>query len=65
MLGGGSGGRGKEDANATNKTTTKSLPLPPGLDTIECKLERIVKNMLSSFVLFKNHPQCMIQVIVR
>ena len=54
--GGGGGGGGKEDANATNTTTKKLLPLPPGLDAIECKLERIVKDSLSSFVLLKNYP---------
>jgi hypothetical protein len=46
----GGGGGGEEDANATNTTTTKLRPLPPGLDAIECKLERIVKDSLSSFV---------------
>ncbi len=51
-----SGGGGKEDANATNTMTTKLLPLPPGLDTIECKLECIVMDLLSSFVLLKNYP---------
>jgi hypothetical protein len=39
------GGGGKEDANTTNTTMTKLLPLPPGLDAIECKLERIVKDL--------------------
>jgi hypothetical protein len=53
---GGGGGGGKEDANAMNTTTTKLLPLPPGLDAIECELERIVKDSLSSFVLLKNYP---------
>ncbi len=56
LSGGGGEGGGKEDANATNTTMTKLLPLPPGLDTIECKLERIVKDLLSSFVLLKNYP---------
>ncbi len=56
LLGGGGGGGGKEDTNATNTTTTKLLPLPPGLDAIECKLERIVKDLLSSFVLLENYP---------
>jgi ribonuclease PH len=32
-------------------TTTKSFPLPPGLDAIERELERIVKDSLSSFAL--------------
>jgi hypothetical protein len=50
LSGGGGGGGGEEDANATNTTMTKLLPLPPGLDAIECKLERIVKDSLSSFV---------------
>jgi hypothetical protein len=54
--GGGGGGGGKEVPNATNTTTTKLLPLPLGLDTIECKLERIVKDSLSSFVLLENYP---------
>jgi hypothetical protein len=36
LLGGGGGGGGKEDPNATNTTMTKLLPLPPGLDAIEC-----------------------------
>ncbi len=56
LLGGGGGGGGKEDANVTNTTTTKLLPLPPGLDAIECELERIVKDSLSSFVLLENYP---------
>ncbi len=56
LSGGGGGGGGEEDANASNKTTTKLLPLPPGLDAIECELECIVKDSLSSFVLFKNSP---------
>ncbi len=56
LSGGGGGGGGEEDANATNTTTMKLLPLPPGLDAIECKLERIVKDLLSSFVLLKNYP---------
>jgi hypothetical protein len=56
LSGGGGGGGGEEDANATNTRTAKLLPLPPGLDTIECKLERIVKDLLSSFVLLKNYP---------
>jgi hypothetical protein len=30
-----------EDADVTNATTTKSFPLPPGLDAIERELERI------------------------
>ena len=54
--GGGGGGGGEEDANATNTTTTKLLPLPPGLDAIKCELERIVKDLLSSFVLLENYP---------
>jgi hypothetical protein len=54
--GGGGGGGGEEDANATNTTPTKLLPLPPGLDAIKCELERIVKDSLSSFVLLKNYP---------
>jgi hypothetical protein len=56
LSGGGGGGGGKEDANATNTTTTKLLPLPPGLDAIECELEHIVKDLLSSFVLLENYP---------
>ncbi len=56
---------GEEDANVTNATMTKSFPLPPGLDTIERELERIVKDSLSFFVLLENYPRCMIQVIVR
>ncbi len=56
LSGGGGGGGGEEDANATNTTMTKLLPLPPGLDAIECKLERIVKDLLSSFVLLENYP---------
>ena len=48
--------KGKEDANATNTMMTKLLPLPPGLDAIECELERIVKDSLSSFVLLENYP---------
>ncbi len=56
LLGGGGGGGGEEDANATNRTTTKLLPLSLGLDAIECELERIVKDLLSSFVLLKNYP---------
>ncbi len=56
LSGGGGGGGGKEDANATNTTTTKLLPLPLGLDAIECELERIVKDLLSSFDLLKNYP---------
>jgi hypothetical protein len=54
--GGGGGGGGEEDANATNTMTTKLLPLPLGLDAIKCKLERIVKDSLSSFVLLENYP---------
>ncbi len=54
--GGGGGGGGKEDANATNMTTAKLLPLPPGLDAIKWELERIVKDLLSSFVLLENYP---------
>jgi hypothetical protein len=53
---GGGGGGSKEDANTTNTTTTKLLPLPPGLDAIECKLERIMKDSLSSFILLENYP---------
>ena len=56
LLGGGGGGGGEEDANATNMTMPKLLPLPPGLDAIECKLECILKDSLSSFVLLKNYP---------
>jgi hypothetical protein len=56
LSGGGGGGGGKEDANATNTTTTKLLPLPPGLGAIKCKLERIVKDLLSFFVLLENYP---------
>ena len=43
----------------------KAFPLPPGLDTIERELERIVKDLLSSFVLIENYPRCMMQIIVR
>jgi hypothetical protein len=53
LFGGGGGEGGKEDANAMNTTTKKLLPLPLGLDTIKCKLERIVKDLLSSFVPLK------------
>ncbi len=56
LFGGGGGGGGEEDANITNTMTTKLLPLPLGLDAIECKLERIVKDLLSSFVLLENYP---------
>ncbi len=58
LLSGGVGGGegGEEDANATNTTTTKLLPLPPGLDAIKCELEHIVNNLLSSFVLLENYP---------
>ncbi len=56
LLGGGGGGGGEVDANVTNTTTTKLLPLPPGLDAIECELERIMKDLLSSFVLLENYP---------
>jgi hypothetical protein len=56
LLGGGGGGGGEEDANATNTTTTKLLPLPPGLDAIESELGRIVKDLLSSFILLENYP---------
>jgi hypothetical protein len=56
LSGGGGGGGGKEDAHTTNMTTTKLLPLPPVLDAIECELERIVKDLLSSFVLLENYP---------
>jgi hypothetical protein len=67
LLSSGGGGEegGEEDADVTNATTTKSFPLPPGLDAIERELEHIVKDSLSSFVLLKNYPRCMIQVIVR
>ncbi len=67
LLSSGGGGKegGEEDADVTNATTTKLFPLPPGLDAIKRKLERIVKDSLSSFVLLKNYPRCMIQVIVR
>jgi hypothetical protein len=56
LLGGGGVGGGEEDANTTDTTTTKLLPLPPDLDAIECKLECILKDSLSSFVLLKNYP---------
>jgi hypothetical protein len=56
LLGGRGGGGGEEDTNTTNTTTTKLLPLPPGLDAIECELERIMKDLLSSFVLLENYP---------
>ncbi len=56
LSGGGGGGGGEKDADATDKMMKKSLPLPPGLDAIECELERIVKDSLSSFVLFKKSP---------
>jgi hypothetical protein len=67
LLSSGGGGMegGKEDADVTNAITTKSFPLPPGLDAIERELECIVKDSLSSFVLLKNYPRCMIQIIVR
>ena len=67
LLSSGGGGEegGKEDADVTNATTTKSFPLPPILDAIKCELERIVKDSLSSFVLFENYPRCMMQIIVR
>jgi hypothetical protein len=67
LLSSGGGGEegGKEDANVTNATMTKLFPLPLGLDAIERELEHIVKDSLSSFVLLKNYPRCMIQIIVR
>jgi hypothetical protein len=65
LSGGGGEEGGEEDADITNATTMKSFLLPPGLDAIERELERIVKDLLSSFVLLKNYPRCMIQVIVR
>jgi hypothetical protein len=65
LSGGGGKEGGKEDADVTNATMTKLFPLPPGLDAIECELECIVKDLLSSFVLLKNYPRCMIQVMVR
>ena len=65
LFGGGGEEGGKEDADITNTTTTKSFPLPPGLDAIERELEHIVKDSLSSFVLLENYPRCMIQIIVR
>jgi hypothetical protein len=64
-FGGGGKEGGKEDANVTNTTTTKLFSLPLGLGAIECKSECIVKDSLSSFVLLKNYPRCIIQVIVR
>jgi hypothetical protein len=64
VRGGGEEG-GKEDADVTNATTTKSFPLPPILDAIKRELERIVKDSLSSFVLLENYPRRMMQIIVR
>jgi hypothetical protein len=65
LSGGGGEEGGEEDAKVTNATTTKLFPLPPGLDAIERNFERIMKDLLSSFILLKNYPRCMIQVIVR
>ncbi len=56
LSGGGGGGGGEEDTNATNTTMRKLLPLPPGLDAIKCESERIMKDLLSSFVLLENYP---------
>jgi hypothetical protein len=66
-FGGGGEEGGEEDANVMHATTTNSFPLPPGLDAIERKLERIVKDSLSSFVfvLLENYPRCTMQIIVR
>ena len=67
LLFGGGGGKegGEEDADVTNATTMKLFPMPPGLDAIERELERIMKDLLSSFVLLENYPRCMMQIIVR
>jgi len=67
LLSSGGGGEegGEEDADVTNATTTKSFPLPPGLDAIKREWERIVKDLLSSFVLLENYPRCVMQIIVR
>ena len=69
LLSSGGGGEegGKEDADVTNATTTKSFPLPLASRTgrNRTRIGAHLKDSLSSFVLLENYPKGMMQITVR